>query len=297
MISIYNKGDGVDVIEDSSGKDSLELKGIDKDEVKFMKENSSLKVFMDDKNHITITGWFNEQNQIESIKFDDQTELKPGDIINSLVSNGDDTIVGTNEEDTLDGKEGNDTITGLNKNDTFIGGSGNDKLYGNSGNDTLIGGTGSDYLEGGGDNDTYIYNKGDGSDKINDTSGNDKIKFSDILKDDISFRKNKLNLIITIKPTNDTIEVLNFFTVNNAIEELEFSDGSKMTNSDIGSLFSYTSGDTDTIYAKSNATLKGEKGNDVYSYKRGNGKVIIDDSFIENNIEINAGEDTFCPTS
>jgi Ca2+-binding RTX toxin-like protein len=55
---------------------------------------------------------------------------------------------------------------GLNRLD---GKGGTDHLIGGLGNDILVGGTGdNDRLEGGAGFDTYIYNAGDGSDRIED---------------------------------------------------------------------------------------------------------------------------------
>ena len=84
----------------------------------------------------------------------------------------DNSIVGGTKNDTIYGGKGNDTLTG---------GKGNDKLAGQSGNDTLWGGAGNDSLWGGKGNDTFIYQAGDGKDKIFDYSSGDILK---ILKAD-----------------------------------------------------------------------------------------------------------------
>jgi Ca2+-binding RTX toxin-like protein len=54
------------------------------------------------------------------------------------------SIVGTNGNDTLNGGTSNDIIWGLNGNDRLSGNAGNDSLIGGNGNDTLNGGTGND---------------------------------------------------------------------------------------------------------------------------------------------------------
>ena len=56
-----------------------------------------------------------------------------------------------------DGGSGNDSIIGSDENDEFAGGSGNDSLDGGGGDDTLDGGTGADAIKGGGGNDTADY--------------------------------------------------------------------------------------------------------------------------------------------
>jgi len=59
----------------------------------------------------------------------------------------DDTLLGTNGEDLIDGGLGRDNLQGLDGNDMLIGGDGQDQLDGGTGVDTMVGGLG---------NDTYI---------------------------------------------------------------------------------------------------------------------------------------------
>jgi Ca2+-binding RTX toxin-like protein len=82
---------------------------------------------------------------------------------------GDDTILGTNEADTLIGGAGNDRIEGRSlgdyghgemivnpSSDVLDGGAGNDLIIGGVGKDTLIGGTGNDTMIGGAGKDRFI---------------------------------------------------------------------------------------------------------------------------------------------
>jgi Ca2+-binding RTX toxin-like protein len=69
-------------------------------------------------------------------------------------------------DDVIAGLGGDDTIYALNGNNTLLGGAGNDVMNGGWGNDVLIGGTGNDQLNGFKGNDTYVYNLGDGMDRI-----------------------------------------------------------------------------------------------------------------------------------
>ena len=73
-----------------------------------------------------------------------------------LGSNGDDNIVGREEASTVSGLDGNDRLTGRSGSDTLNGGSGDDQLLGNDGNDLLNGGLGVDRLTGGLGSDTYL---------------------------------------------------------------------------------------------------------------------------------------------
>jgi Ca2+-binding RTX toxin-like protein len=65
------------------------------------------------------------------------------------------TIVGTDNDDVIQGTEGRDYIVGLG---------GNDRIYGNGGNDFLCGGNGDDRLYGGKGND--LLNSGAGADRV-----------------------------------------------------------------------------------------------------------------------------------
>jgi Ca2+-binding RTX toxin-like protein len=75
-------------------------------------------------------------------------------------TNGDDVIVGTVGNDIINGLAGNDTICGGGGNDTITAGLGNDTLFGEAGNDTFIWnpGDGSDRIEGSTETDTLVMN-------------------------------------------------------------------------------------------------------------------------------------------
>lgn len=83
-------------------------------------------------------------------------------------STEDQTVTGTEGDDSLSGGLGNDQIQGLggndfissgDGNDAVFGGAGDDRLFGNDGDDTLRGGTGSDSLSGGAGADTFAYSE------------------------------------------------------------------------------------------------------------------------------------------
>jgi Ca2+-binding RTX toxin-like protein len=86
---------------------------------------------------------------------------------------GDDTIIGGDGNDTIDGLGGDDVIYGGAGNDTLSGGDGDDKLYGDAGNDVLNGGAGNDILYGGKGAD--VLRGGDDNDQLFGQAGNDKL--------------------------------------------------------------------------------------------------------------------------
>ncbi|MCI5050512.1 MAG: M10 family metallopeptidase C-terminal domain-containing protein [Rickettsiales bacterium] len=88
-------------------------------------------------------------------------------------NSGNDTVYAGYGADVVYGNSGNDSLFGgggiaapNDLNDQLYGGSGDDGLYGNGGDDALYGGTGNDILHGGLGNDTYVFNNGDGQDRI-----------------------------------------------------------------------------------------------------------------------------------
>lgn len=78
----------------------------------------------------------------------------------------------------------------------------------------IIGGTGDDLITGNAGDTTYIFNLGDGHDTITDNGGNDVIEIrGDIALSDIEFLRTSANdLIITIIPSGDRIDVVKYFT-------------------------------------------------------------------------------------
>ena len=70
---------------------------------------------------------------------------------------------------TLAGGSGNDTLTGGSGAETLLGGSGSDTIDGNRGADTALMGRGDD---------TFIWDPGDGSDRVEGQRGNDTMVFN-----------------------------------------------------------------------------------------------------------------------
>ena len=89
---------------------------------------------------------------------------------------GDDTLYGGAGNDTINGRAGDDLLEGGSGGDRLTGGRGNDIMSGGSGNDRLTGGPGNDALSGGPGRDVFVFEKGEGRDRILDfTLGEDRI--------------------------------------------------------------------------------------------------------------------------
>ena len=242
---IFNLGDGIDTLIDSSGTDTILLGDnitINDLEVKVINGDMILGIlelgetFDTLSNKIIIKDWIN--SSINTVQFIDgttsnidtlQTATSNDDYLiysdNDIVVDaleGNDNIITGRGDDIINGNDGYDTISSGSGNDILIGGNGNDILYGEFGNDTLNGGYGDDILEGAYGDDTYIFEKGFGKDTIKDeygysyygdfnssNAGNDTIKFSDNTTiDDLLFKRNGSDLIIAIKEDGKTFEEL-----------------------------------------------------------------------------------------
>ncbi|MCZ8081475.1 MAG: hypothetical protein O9305_19865, partial [Rhodobacteraceae bacterium] len=84
---------------------------------------------------------------------------------------GNDSVIGAEGAETVDGGAGDDSLSGGGGNDTFMGSSGNDILQGGDGDDHLGGGSGRDTLTGASGQDTLL--GGDGDDELDGGLGDD----------------------------------------------------------------------------------------------------------------------------
>ncbi|MFM7423632.1 MAG: calcium-binding protein [Elainella sp.] len=92
---------------------------------------------------------------------------------------GNDTLNGFPNDDVLDGGEGNDIINGNEGNDRLFGQAGNDMLFGDDGNNVLDGGAGSDTLTGGEGKDRFVL----GRLSVYQTTGGRSQADADLIKD------------------------------------------------------------------------------------------------------------------
>ncbi len=124
---------------------------------------------------VYIKGWNDARTRIESFTFADGSKL---DMSNVSIPTGKQlrlmelfAIVGTNDDDTLDGTEQGDIMYGLGGDDLLSGHNGDDEIYGEEGSDTLSGGAGNDLLDGGIGDDHL--DGGIGADQMSGQAGDD----------------------------------------------------------------------------------------------------------------------------
>jgi VCBS repeat-containing protein len=86
---------------------------------------------------------------------------------------GDDTVVGSQFNDSISGGAGADFLIGAFGDDTVDAGDGNDSILGGAGRDSVTGGAGNDTVNGQGGADYVV--AGDGDDSVNGGVGNDTL--------------------------------------------------------------------------------------------------------------------------
>ena len=108
------------------------------------------------------------------------TAFGKGDFVESLADGSTATFIQFINSDSINfvGSAGRDTFTSYRQADTLHGEGGGDKLNGGRGNDTIYGDEGNDRLTGGRGGDIFVFEAGDGMDRITDFNGTDKIDFS-----------------------------------------------------------------------------------------------------------------------
>ncbi|MBU1052985.1 MAG: hypothetical protein KKC46_04045 [Proteobacteria bacterium] len=273
---IFNRGSGQDTISDTdttSGNIDTVIFGVDisPSDIKVERYGSKdIKLsIIGTQDYLLVKNCIlnNEKDYrtvVEQFKFTDGTVWN-GDTIKDFI------LTGTDANDTIQGFSGQDTIQGMAGNDSLYSKEGNDILDGGAGNDSLYGGTNYYSNKANGD-DTYIFGRGSGQDVIYDrdvTLGNSDtiLLAADILPDDVQLIRLAYSddLILSIKDTNDTIKVRNWFYDESGewqVERIQFADG--------------TVWDVDTIKIKvllgtdANDKLRGYDTDDIISGYDGN---------------------------
>ncbi len=214
-VFVYNKGDGNDIIVDYEEDDQIVFNS---DTVnKIAASNGNYIITLASKAKITIKGGADkvisysdetgDHTYPETVKFNangtaatltssymkdsfDTATYEDGDAIKTIDASA------VEHNLTITGNKLANAITGTEGDDYIDGGAGADKINGGDGNDTIVGGKGNDSLTGGDGADVFVWNKGDGNDKILDYENEDAIQFnSDTVK---KVSKSGNNLIFTL---------------------------------------------------------------------------------------------------
>ena len=193
------------------------------------------------------------------------------DAMATTATAGDDLLFGTDDQAEI--------ISGL---------AGDDRIVARGGNDVLAGNTGVDLLEGGLGSDTYLFNLGDGQDRIIDAGGSaDALEFgagiaaADLLVEQSS---DGSALILKIAGTTDRVRIETALG-EGQIETVRFADGTELAIADL--LAKLPTNLDDNLFGDENDNvligklgddrLIGRGGDDTYGFTRGDGRDLIRD--------------------
>jgi Ca2+-binding RTX toxin-like protein len=197
-----------------------------------------------------------------------------------------------------------DHLIGTPDNDLLDGGLGKDMLIGGEGNDTLYGDAGNDWLDGGQNSDTYLFGRDDGQDTVMAGPGDDPGQGDRVLLGagitlaDVDVSEQFGDLLLQIRGGRDSLRVAGYFGLNEPDRPVvEFADGSrwdaltvlrKLTtfanhltgtpNDELldggqGHDMLFAGDGSDTLYGDAgNDWLHGEQGADTYVFGRGDGR-------------------------
>jgi Ca2+-binding RTX toxin-like protein len=180
---------------------------------------------------------------------------------------GDDGLDGGEGHDVLHGDGGADRLEGGAGNDTLFGGSGDDLVDGGDGDDVIDGGAGADILRGGEGNDTYWVGLGYGRELIEDSHGENRIRFGPgILPEVLAAELDPATLAVTLSFGAGDAVSLNLGQVEIGVD---FSNGTAWTRSRLidflPAVASQGSGTSDALVGNPRLKneLRGEAGDDI----------------------------------
>ncbi|TWB46390.1 Ca2+-binding RTX toxin-like protein [Rhizobium sp. ERR 922] len=272
---IYALGDGNDIIdEQTSGSDVdvLRLTDFVRTDVRFERPSNAINDIvvrvLATGETITLKNQLNPAGGVETILFKDGASIGGAAGVLDTLLKAESAIYGTN---------GNETISGTAESDTIVAGLGDDRI--NSG--------------GGGD--VVIYAKGDGSDYLDDESGSmvdvDVLRFSDLNASDITVSRSGAHVKILVNETGHTLTLDEQFysaTANWGFERIEFADGTVWDRAAIQSAAwirgtagndTLTGFNGDDIFqgGAGNDRINSGAGSDTYVYAKGDGNDYIND--------------------
>lgn len=204
-------------------------------------------------------------------------------------------IVGTPQDEQL---------IGTSVEDEIHAGAGNDLLIGQEGDDVLLGEAGNDLLDGGAGSDTYVFNRGDGQDRVvpdwsSDPNQRDVLQLgARIGLADVDVTAQGSDLLLNLRGSSDSVTLVNYFgQPADSRPLIRFADGAiwdvptidRKINANMDQLFGTPGADlldgglgndllvgeegNDTLYGDAGIdTLDGGPGEDTLVFGRGDGQ-------------------------
>ena len=262
--------------------------GIDPGDIAASRSGSNLILtHSNGTDRIIVSNHFSNENyQVSQVRFSDGTTWDPAQLLlmTQQGTAGNDSLFGTDGDDTLDALGGADSVYGEDGADDLSGGADNDRVFGGDGNDTLNGGSGNDRLEGQNGIDTYVFDAGWG----NDTIGNydwssdgaatpDVVIFgAGVAAGDIAVSRIGSNLYLAHSNGTDILRIDNHFSDERyEMAEIRFADGTIWTPAQLQSMTQQGTSGNDTLYGTEGAdTLDGLDGNDYLYGEEGADRLV-----------------------
>jgi Ca2+-binding RTX toxin-like protein len=233
-IYVFNRGDGIDVIDDSGRDSVLRLgPGVTSDDVTLGLGSMLINLGGGDQIHFADFDPMDARGSapVAAIEFADGSTLSTNELLDrgfDVDGTSDaDYLHGTSVADRIRGFADADQIASFGGDDTLDGGSGDDFLDAGQGNDVLIGGAGNDVLAGGAGDDVYQFASGSGHDRVTDAVGSNEIVFGDGIAASSVSAIVVNGLLVVATNAADTI------TVDGTVDRYRFSDGTVLTHQDM----------------------------------------------------------------
>lgn len=217
---IFNVGSGTDTIVDSEGVNTISFgAGLTEEAMTAYRHNWNdlMITFEGVEDKLIIQGYFgSESNRNFDVRFADGKRYAYNDAKNPIkqvhaTEYGDWMGAWSDNGIALHGDGGNDNLTGGAGSDMLFGDIGDDTLNGNNGDDILDGGEGNDFLYGGSGSDVYNFGIGYGSDIIEDSDGDNVVRFLDVNPDEASFElKDNGEFMISVGEGGDVLTIRKF---------------------------------------------------------------------------------------
>ncbi|MDR2220676.1 MAG: putative Ig domain-containing protein [Methylobacillus sp.] len=249
----FGLGDGQDVIGEgfAAGEDVVVLaNGIIPADVKvYWTMQRDMVIALPDGSSLTILkhNLTNSLKGVEQLRFADGTVWDLTELASQALkaTDGDDTIISSDQDDTLDGGAGDDSFNDL------------------------------------GGYDTYTFGIGDGQDTITDNYG--RILFKPgIGQNDIDFSRDGNDLIVTVTTSGDTIRIKDWLNTWLSIDSLDFDNGAhfgrsdvlfKLNLSDEAEVLYGSPGDDTLVGTEKDSLIYGREGNDVLTGGAGSDQI------------------------
>ena len=297
---VFNRGDGVDSIEDNgfADADRLVIHGYAPADVTVGRtapdSDDVVLTFAGTEDRITIWNTLGGSyyDTVERIEFDDGTVWTPGNLRTSLLTGGagDDVLHGFDTADTLSGGAGDDTLYGGDGNDTLNGGAGDDTLYGGGGDDTLTGGAGDDILHGSLGDDSF--DGGAGTDTIDFSYSASDADF-DLSAGQVTFSGGFTEQIVSIENVIGT-RGANTIAGTAGANRLEGGAGNDTISGGAGDDTLYGGGGDDTLTGGAgDDILHGSLGDDSFDGGAGTDTIDFSYSASDADFDLSAGQVTF----